>query len=140
MGLDIAKGACCVGTEHTLRVHDLGFHEGHAFGSMQQVAVGFEGTFGGMEEGALELYGDHSGAALHTPGCIGHAHIHEGHQRAAVRDFEGVHVRIECFVLQHGLTLLGADELKAQKISKGNVDAKIFDKGFVPLLIVQRMG
>ena len=129
-----------MGAEHALSVHDLGFHEGHAFGSMKEDAVGFERAFGGMKKRALELNGDHPRVALYAPGCIGHAHIHQGHQRAAMGDFEGVHVCIECFVLQHGLTLLGADELKAQKISKRNVEAKIFDKGFVPLLIGQRMG
>jgi len=93
-GFDIAKGARGMRAQHVLSVHDLGLHERHAFGAVQDAAIGFKQALGRIKKGAFKLNGDHPGAPLHAPGCIGHAHIHEGHQGPTVSDLKGVHVRI----------------------------------------------
>ena len=125
--------------QHVLSVHDLGLHERHAFGAVQDAAIGFKQTLGRIKKGAFKLNGDHPGAALHAPGCIGHAHIHEGHQGPTVSDMKGVHVRIQGLVGKHRVTVFGAHKFKTQKVGKGDVDAKVLDKGVVPLLIRLRV-
>ena len=125
-----------MGTKLAFAVEHTAFSEGHGGGFVQHQTQRPQAPVGGPHEAGFHLDGGHAGpgrgavprgvAALHMAAArgMGHGHVEQGHQHAAVRHLPRVEVSLIEIDTQLGMAAVEVVQLEAEGFDEGYVEGE----------------